>query len=75
MAEPAQDHVESAVVESTPETFGSKRLAKELSIFVPGHLAAVCASCGGFFLAAAGHCPGCGDSQYILASQIKGASS
>ena len=35
-------------------------------VFIPVHLAAVCADCHGYFLAEASACPGCGSRQYLF---------
>lgn len=41
----------------------------ELHVFVPAHLAAVCAGCGGYFVHLLGRCPGCGDSHFDLVAR------
>lgn len=37
------------------------------TVFVPASLAMVCADCGGYFVAHAGKCPGCGSKHYAPA--------
>jgi Zn finger protein HypA/HybF involved in hydrogenase expression len=38
----------------------------KVQVFIPAHLAAICANCEGTFLLTAGKCPGCGSHQWIV---------
>lgn len=48
-----------------------ERASDKLQVFIPEHLAARCADCGGIFLRTAGKCPGCGSLQYVLDSKVQ----
>lgn len=65
MTEPIQPAADAPAAQAEPRELTEA----ELHVFVPAHLAAVCASCGGYFVHRVGRCPGCGDSQFTLCSR------
>jgi len=55
----------AVAVSRHPAAFERPEDPAALHVFVPGHLAAVCADCDGYFVVAAGRCPGCGSAQWM----------